>query len=263
MNTITLEKLLHNSEVAIALRFDNNYTVRAKIKTIEYVAYSNTHRCYYILERYTTRQKLYQHLRNLNFYVDYSAYNATKIRRPAIPKIQRQTLSKDMVDHVNIPILKKYVTYLRGKRFSDSTVRTYYGFVLSFAIYMKEKPLSEAKLDDLSLFLKGCIQTYKYSISTHRQMISAFKHLIIFTPNLNVEDLALQQPKKSKNLPQVLSAEEVLDLLRSTRNLKHRAVLGLIYSCGLRIGELQNLELRDLDLDRNQLHVRQGKGRKD
>jgi len=61
----------------------------------------------------------------------------------------------------------------------------------------------------------------------------------------------------------VLSQEEVLDIIGCTQNLKHRAILALIYSCGLRIGELINLELVDFHIERKQLIVKNGKGRKD
>ena len=70
-------------------------------------------------------------------------------------------------------------------------------------------------------------------------------------------------PRKSSYLPSVLSKEEVVNLLRCTRNLKHRAILALLYSSGLRIGELINLELRDIDMFRLQILIKNGKGRKD
>ncbi len=66
-----------------------------------------------------------------------------------------------------------------------------------------------------------------------------------------------------KSLPLVLSKEEVIDLIRHTQNLKHRALITMIYSAGLRISELLNLKISDIDVDRRQLIVRQGKGRKD
>lgn len=64
-------------------------------------------------------------------------------------------------------------------------------------------------------------------------------------------------------LPSVLSKEEVIDLLRATHNLKHRTILALLYSCGLRISEVLRLRLADIDLDRRQLVIYQAKGRKD
>ncbi|RXG25442.1 tyrosine-type recombinase/integrase [Leeuwenhoekiella marinoflava] len=73
----------------------------------------------------------------------------------------------------------------------------------------------------------------------------------------------LQRPKKDKKLPIVLSREEVIDLLKATPNLKHRTILALLYSAGLRIGELLALRCDAIDLDRMQIHIKQGKGRKD
>ena len=70
-------------------------------------------------------------------------------------------------------------------------------------------------------------------------------------------------PKKDKKLPVVLSVEEVLKLIQVTKNLKHRTIIAMLYSSGLRIGELLSLELRDFDLKRNQLHIKNGKGKKD
>jgi site-specific recombinase XerD len=78
---------------------------------------------------------------------------------------------------------------------------------------------------------------------------------------LNVDDI--DRPNKSKYLPVVLSKEEVIDIFRATRNLKHRTLLILIYSSGLRIGEALSLKLQDIDVDRRQIYVRNGKGRKD
>lgn len=75
--------------------------------------------------------------------------------------------------------------------------------------------------------------------------------------------MQLTRPKKDKILPTVLSKEEVIDLLRCTKNLKHRAVLSMIYSAGLRISELLNLELNNIDVDRRQIIVKNAKGRKD
>jgi len=75
--------------------------------------------------------------------------------------------------------------------------------------------------------------------------------------------VSLPRIERSKKLPVVLSQNEVKHLLTTPKLLKHRLLLGLLYDCGLRCFELRNIELRDLDLDRKMLHIRQGKGRKD
>lgn len=73
----------------------------------------------------------------------------------------------------------------------------------------------------------------------------------------------LPRPSRSRYLPIVLSKEEVVDLLRATKNLKHRTIIAMLYSAGLRISEALNLELKDIDVDRRQLHIKNAKGRKD
>jgi integrase/recombinase XerD len=82
-------------------------------------------------------------------------------------------------------------------------------------------------------------------------------------PELETLLEVMKRPKRDKFQPQVLSTQEVILLLQVTENLKHRFALGMLYSCGLRIGELLNMRLFHIDLDRQQVFVKHGKGRKD
>jgi site-specific recombinase XerD len=112
-------------------------------------------------------------------------------------------------------------------------------------------------------FIEDVCIPRKYAISTHRQILGAMKHFKNLFTECLIDDTQLELPQKSRYLPTVLSKEEVVEILRSTKNLKHRAVLAMIYASGLRIGELINLELRDIDVRRFQIFVRNSKGRKD
>ena len=80
-----------------------------------------------------------------------------------------------------------------------------------------------------------------------------------------LDDRAIKLPsiKRDKKLPVVLSANEVKELLKAPTLLKHRVVIGVLYGCGLRCQELRSLQLKDVDFDRNMIHIRQGKGKKD
>ncbi|WP_228780176.1 tyrosine-type recombinase/integrase [Aquiflexum lacus] len=73
----------------------------------------------------------------------------------------------------------------------------------------------------------------------------------------------VDRPIREKALPEVLSEEEVTKILRVTKNIKHKAILMTIYSAGLRIGELVNLKIKDIDSNRMQIRVEQAKGKKD
>jgi site-specific recombinase XerD len=73
----------------------------------------------------------------------------------------------------------------------------------------------------------------------------------------------VKRPRKDKKLPTVLSKEEVAKILSSVDNLKHKAILMLVYSAGLRVGEVVRLKTEDIDSNRKLIHIKGAKGRKD
>ena len=73
----------------------------------------------------------------------------------------------------------------------------------------------------------------------------------------------IERPQKEKFLPEVLSEEEVIKIIKSISNTKHKALIMTIYSGGLRISELINLKVKDIDSDRMQIRIQQSKGKKD
>ncbi|MCL7765332.1 site-specific integrase [Polaribacter sp. Z014] len=178
-------------------------------------------------------------------------------------KLQKKELFKRNLTEDQKKLLNNFYLYLKGKRYSDSTIQTYTFFVADFVNFHTKTPLDELNNRSVELFIEKVFIERDYSVSSQRQFISALKIFIIFYPQTQINDLVLERPKKSRKLPNVLSQEEVLEIIRCTQNLKHRAILALIYSCGLRISELVNLELVDFHIERKQLIIKNGKGRKD
>lgn len=185
-----------------------------------------------------------------------------------LAKVDTSNLSKKSSFRRNLTdkqkeLLNSFYLYLKGKRYSKSTVRTYTFFVADFINYNSQISLNKLTNRNVELFIEDVFVNRNYSISTQRQFISALKVFITFYPHTEINNLTLERPKKSRRLPSVLSQEEVLNIIKCTQNLKHRAVIALIYSCGLRISELINLKLADFLLERKQLIIKNGKGRKD
>ena len=178
-------------------------------------------------------------------------------------KINKKVLFKRNLTESEKKLLNTFYLFLKGKRYSKSTIQTYTFFIADFVNFHTKTPLDELTNRSVELFIEKVFIERDYSISSQRQFISALKIFIIFCPQTKINDLVLERPKKSRKLPSVLSQEEVLEIIRCTQNLKHRAILALIYSCGLRISELTNLELVDFHIERKQLIVKNGKGRKD
>lgn len=157
--------------------------------------------------------------------------------------------------------LTGFLQHLRAKRYSQSTIRTYFGMIESLSGFIEGIPC-EMDQTQLTAYQSDHLYKHQYSISYHRQFIGALKVYLELYPNPSIDADALKRPGKSQQLPTVLSQDEVRRILISTTNLKHRSVLALIYSAGLRISEAQNLRLGDLDFDRLQIHIKNAKGRK-
>ncbi len=117
--------------------------------------------------------------------------------------------------------------------------------------------------DNISEFMESVVIKQGYSASFQNQLLSAIKAYYYYhgKGKINLDEII--RPRKSRPLPQVLSKEEVTRILQSTRNIKHRLLLYIIYSCGLRRSEVINIRLTDLNRDRKTLHIRLGKGNVD
>jgi len=125
------------------------------------------------------------------------------------------------------------------------------------------KKIDKISQKDINRFNHEYFIKNKYSYTTQNQFISAIK---LFYKKYNQFEINLElieRPKKSKHLPQVLSIKEVESILNASRNLKHKMILSIIYSAGLRIGEALNLRLEDLDSDRMLIRIENAKGMKD
>jgi len=253
--TLVLKKVLHRKKVRLLLLFPYNEAIISTIRNLKIYSWSQTLKGWYTNFSSEQVEQIKKILKNdVKFKLDATMYKTFNMR----PIKEKRVISEE-----NKEILRSYVSYLKGKCYSESTVKTYFTFVADFFNYLKDIPLDTITNRDVEKFIETVFIPRKYSISSHRQFISALKLFKVFYPECKIEELNLKRPKKSQILPTVLSKEEVIDLLRYTKNLKHRAVLAMIYSAGLRISELLNLELKHIDVDRRQLTVKNSKGRKD
>jgi len=170
--------------------------------------------------------------------------------------------NKELGQNVQTKI-EKFRFYLRSRRYSESTVKTYTEALRTFLRYYSNKDVSEINNQDLVNFNNRYILKNKLSASFQNQVVNAIKLFFSKIENASLDIELIHRPKRSKQLPNVLSKEEVKILLISLKNLKHKCMLSLIYSCGLRRSELLNLKINDIDSKRNVVTIRQSKGRKD
>ena len=258
MANISLESFTHNSKHCIAIKFLYDFETKEYIKKFKGVLWTKTHRTFYIYYSEVRLEDLKNHLAkgNLNIINQKAAHRIPRISKGG--KFELNPLNKEKTK-----IYRFYLKYLQGKRFSKSTIASYSGFILEFLRFTDQKPINELNENDVRSYIEWAVNTLNYSISTHRQMVSGFKHFSHFYPACAINLDKIYMPKKDRKLPTVLSIEEVLTLLQVTKNLKHRVTIAILYSSGLRISEIINLKLSDFDFKRKQLHIQNSKGRKD
>ncbi len=160
------------------------------------------------------------------------------------------------------PILNQVETELKIRNYSPKTRKAYLGAIRRFLGHIG-KPPAELNADDVRRYLLYLVDERGVSRSTLDQTYSAL--LFLFTQILHRPRVMtkIKRPRPEQKLPVVLSREEVRSLLESITNLKHKALLALIYAGGLRGSEAVRLRPEDIESDRMLIRVRGGKGRKD
>jgi len=156
-----------------------------------------------------------------------------------------------------------YLAKLRELRYSTNTIDSYTFMFKEFINYYPDKELGDITEEEIVGYLQYLVTERKISTSYQNQAINAIKFYYERVLGGRRKVYLIERPREEKFLPEVLSQEEVTALLNAIDNLKHKAVLMTIYSGGLRISELINLKIKDIDSNRMQIRIEQGKGKKD
>src|SRR5271166_1203250 len=150
----------------------------------------------------------------------------------------------------------------RIRNYAPTTVACYIRSVAEFAKHFNQAPdqLGPEEIRSWQLFL---LNEKRVKLSTYIQAVCALRFFYRNTLHRKIEIDRIPLPRYEKKLPVILSKTEVKALLEAPRNLKHRAMLATMYGAGLRVSEVANLKVSDLDRHRRVIWVRGGKGRKD
>ena len=149
---------------------------------------------------------------------------------------------------------------LRLRNFSQRTIRHYTHTVAEFAKYFHKSP-DQLGPEHVRTFLLYLLNERKLAWGTIQGARSALKFLYMRTLKQTWFDQEIIKPKVRRKLPTVWSREEVCALLDATTNTKHRALLALYYSAGLRCQEALDLKVADIDSKRMIINIREGKGK--
>jgi site-specific recombinase XerD len=158
-------------------------------------------------------------------------------------------------------ILKIFEEKLRYKNYSERSIKLYTSYLNNFLCQTNIKDPYQVRTQQIETFLEEHQYT---SISQQNQYIGSLKLFAKFILNKKEIHLSkIERPKSEKKLPRVIDGEFIKLQLSKIENLKHRAILTLAYSVGLRVSEVVNLKIEDIDSKRMLVHIKKAKGRKD
>jgi len=148
---------------------------------------------------------------------------------------------------------------LKYLNYSDRTIKSYLFYINQFLSKVNISP-SRLTASDFQSYLDG----YKFtSVSQQNQVINAIKFLYKEALNKKYDKVSFKRPKSEKKLPQVIDSNYIKSQLSKIDDIKHRAILTLTYSVGLRVSEITKLKIEDIDSKRMLIHIKNAKGRKD
>jgi integrase/recombinase XerD len=158
-------------------------------------------------------------------------------------------------------VLKIFQEKLRYKNYSEKSISLYTSYLKNFIEYEKIKDPYQVRTQQIVSFL----EKYPYtSCSQQNQYIGALKLFAKYI--LNKKDIHLskiERPKSEKKLPRIIDGNLIKEQLSKINNLKHKTILTLTYSVGLRVSEITNLKIEDIDSKRMLIYIKNAKGRKD
>jgi integrase/recombinase XerD len=276
--TVVLQSAFHREMQVIKIIFERNEEILLRLRTLSSVRWSKTLGAWYLPESEGIVETLKALLEEL------AEIDPSGLLRQNLPGKQEIPIAKKVelvIDrtqkrnqHIDTKLsgvlsleqeekIKAFKNWMNSRRYSENTIGTYTDALRTFLRFCSKKSIHEINNEDVVIFNNEYIIKNKLSSSFQNQVVNAIKLFFRTIELKSMETELIHRPKRAHVLPNVLSKEEVKELLTKTSNLKHKAMLSLIYACGLRCGELLKLKPEHLDLNRNILIVRQAKGRKD
>ena len=275
MQIVQLKPFHHRQQECMGIFFVFNRELEMVVRKIREIKWSQTHKCWWLplgRENYELVCTALKGVANIQTkeLQDYQAKRntiaATITPSPsswAKPSLPGPTAPTWKLSEKNLQALADFVEQLKLKSYSSSTIRTYRSEFLQLLILLKHKAVDDLTVNDLRRYFVYCADELHLTENTLHSRINAIK--FYFEQVLKREKFfwEIPRPKRHLILPKVLGEAELRRLFAAVRNLKHKAILFTAYSAGLRVSEVVNLKISDIDSDRMQIFVRKAKGKKD
>jgi len=258
MEKILLDTVKHKGKKILLLKFPYNSQLIEITKQLPNATWSNTYKAWYTpysIEILHQVKKLFADVAIIDAHILKEKLAKAK---NAPPDIKDYNLNDDAKLKI-----EKFKHWMQSRRYSQSTIGTYSDALKTFLKFYSSKTIPEITNDDIIEFNNKYILANNLSASFQNQVVNAIKLFFCKIENTAINVDTIHRPKKSYKLPNILSLAEVELMLNSLDNIKHKTMLALIYSGGLRRSELLNMEIKDVDSKRMIVSIKGAKGNKD
>lgn len=294
MKQVILKPLYHRGQECIGIYFENYSSLNTIIRKQARAKWSQTNKCWYVPLSKDNYISLVNALKG-KATIEHSAlhqYLSVKKKRnitaiqPALKFIiaEKHTVAifnKQSINHPN-QVTNKVVIYkgerihtinahvlplmeqqLKLKAYSASTIKTYLGEITQLLQLLKNIPADDLKPEHLKRYLVYCYEKLNLTENTLHSRINAMK--FYYEQVLGKEKFfwEIPRPKKQQLLPRFFSQNDIVAIIKATGNLKHKLMLMLSYSAGLRVSEVVAMKTRNIDESRMSILIEQAKGKKD
>ncbi|MCC6290303.1 MAG: tyrosine-type recombinase/integrase [Chitinophagaceae bacterium] len=268
---ITLVPLVHRGNTWIGIQFPRLPALQQAVIKTSQIKWSQSNRCWYIP---FTRLSYNELVRNIGTFadVDNSAlkqYKASNVKAPGSaqalsqPALNNNIKAAAYINPVNRHVLAAMHQTLILKAYSPSTIKTYLNEMSVFLQALRTTLADELPITRIKSYLQYCFEKLKLSENTLHSRINALK--FYYEQVLKRERFfwEIPRPKKPLQLPNFFNQDEITTIIKSAGNIKHKTMLMLAYSSGLRVSEVVNLKTADIDSKRMIIMIKQAKGKKD
>lgn len=264
---VRLEALYKDGVKRVALHFAYNKELIALAKEAG-GTWSNTHRCWHVADGGASLKRVFAVFKG-HATIDRDTFFSKQPPKPAAPKqAHTKAAAKPKPTPAELgPTQQDALNAMQRKlevaRYSPNTIDTYLNATKHFFLHFPQKHPKDIRAED--------IEAYQHELATVRKVSNSYLNQVVNAVRYYYKDVLgdayrvkfIERPRGERKLPKVLSEQEVAAILKAPTNLKHRCILMLIYSAGLRLGELIALERTDIIPERKQVLIRDGKGGKD
>ncbi len=259
---IVVKAIEHNKQNRLALFFPIDKELIALVKTLPDARWSQSQKCWHIANNRSNLKELFRLFKGIA-YVNTNALFLPKPKHEKLIETKEKVILTNQLTSEHLKKIAQFKDWLNSRRYSPNTIKTYTDALQTFLKFYHHKSLNEINNQDLIRFNNEYILRNGFSASFQNQVVNAIKLFFKKIENTQLEVDLIHRPKREKKLPNVLSKEEIKAILEVPTNIKHKAMLSLIYACGLRRSELLHLKPTDIDSKRHLLIIRNSKGKKD